>query len=135
MEPKMVKSERKLGVIPEWAKTGPISAKNYHYRAELHCATKSAQRSGEHPTINLESPDILIWQEYFDRWLSGRPRAFELLLDATIREMTVPEPIPQWFDPSFVPTKGWKPAPVEGRTYGADDLARLLRHDAAGEAA
>jgi hypothetical protein len=30
-----------------------------------------------------------------------------MLVDASIREMTVPEEMPQWFDPSFEPTPGW----------------------------
>jgi hypothetical protein len=89
--------------MPDWAKTGPIDVRNYDYRAEKHCADKSKSRDGMHPTIALESPDFRLWLEYFDRWLGGRPLCFRMLMDATIKEMTVPEPVPQWFDPSFVP--------------------------------
>jgi hypothetical protein len=112
----MIKQERKFGAMPDWAKSGPISAKNYHYRAEAFCASKSAERKGEHPTITRRSTEFLAWQEYFDRWLCGRPTVFQRLLDYVGEgdgpEMTVPEPLPQWFDPSFVPTKNWQPRPV-----------------------
>jgi hypothetical protein len=59
-----------------------------------------------HPVITHESKEFVVWQEYFDRWLGGRPKAFAMLCDGSIREMTVPEQVPQWFDTSFVPTAG-----------------------------
>jgi hypothetical protein len=108
--------ERKFGAIDDWAKTGPHDARNYSQRAEAHCAQRSAAREGAHPTIKPESKEFAAWQEYFDRHLGGRPKAFAMLLDGSMREMTVPEPIPQWFDPSFTPLAGWAPAkkPAEG---------------------
>lgn len=95
--------------MPDWAKTGPIDVRNYSFRAEAHCALKSAERTGIHPVITLDSGEFPAWQEYFDRHLGGRPKAFAMMLDATIREMTVPEQVPQWFDPSFAPQLGWQP--------------------------
>lgn len=95
--------------MPEWAQTGPIGPKNYNFRAEAHCAGKSGTRGGNHPTITLQDPNFVLWQEYFDRHLGGRPKAFKMLLDVSIKEMTVPEPVPQWFDPSFTPQFGWQP--------------------------
>jgi hypothetical protein len=106
----MDKAERKFGSMPEWAKTGPIDAHNYSYRAEAHCAIKSLTREGSHPTLTLTSPDLPVWTEYFDRWLRNRPLCFRMLMDASIKEMTVPEPVPQWFDPSFIPTTGTRSA-------------------------
>lgn len=97
-------AERQFGAMPEWAKKGPISARNYGYRAEAHCALKSAERKGIHPTITLQSPDFKLWYEYFTTHLGKLPLAFVFLLDATILEMTLPEPVPMWFDPSFEPT-------------------------------
>lgn len=38
---------------------------------------------------------------------------FQMLIDASIREMTVPEEMPQWFDPSFEPTPGWTLPPAK----------------------
>jgi hypothetical protein len=95
--------------MPEWARAGPISGKNYSFRAEAYCAANSALREGQHPTINRDSPEFPLWQEYFDRWLQHRPTVFRMLLEAGDREMTVPAQLPQWFDPSFAPTKGWHP--------------------------
>jgi hypothetical protein len=95
--------------MPEWAKSGPVNGRNYSYRAESHCALKSSGRNGEHPTIKLESPEFLAWHQYFDQHIGQRPRIFQMLLDKTIREMTVPEPVPQWFDPSFTPNPSWRP--------------------------
>jgi hypothetical protein len=100
--------ERKFGVILEWAKAGPIDAKNYSLRAEAHCKLQSPAREGEHPVITLQSREFPAWQEYFERHLGGRPMAFRMLLDGSIREMTVPEQVPQWFDPSFAPDARWR---------------------------
>jgi hypothetical protein len=66
-------------------------------------------REGVHPTISLASPEKLAWHEYFDRHLGGRPLAFQMFLDGGIREMTLPEQLPQWFDPSFTTEPGWQP--------------------------
>jgi len=107
----MVTKERKFGAIPEWAKTGPIDRLNYSCRAEKHCSIHGAKREGEHPTINRDNPNFQLWAEYFDRHLGGRPMAFAMLCEGAIRDMTVPEPIPQWFDPSFEPTPGWRAPP------------------------
>jgi hypothetical protein len=106
----MAKSaERAFGTMPDWARTGPIDLRNYNYRAEKHCADRSAARGGEHPTVTLTSPDFMLWREYFDRHLGGRPWAFKALLDGRINSMTLPEQQPQRFDPSFVPRAGWRP--------------------------
>jgi hypothetical protein len=94
-------SNRKFGAMPEWAKTGPITVENYSYRAEAHCALKSAEREGIHPTITIESEAFPAWRNYFDQHLDGRPLIFRMLVDSVIREMTAPEPVPQWFDASF----------------------------------
>jgi hypothetical protein len=99
----MKPNERKFGEMPFWAKTGPIDHRNYSYRAEAHCARKSRERDGMHPTIKRDGPTIRLWKEYFDRHLGGRPKAFKMLMDGSIMEMTVPEETPQWFDPSFEP--------------------------------
>lgn len=96
-------SERTYGSMPEWAANGPIDSKNYAFRAERHCRDKSSQRQGAHPVITRESKEFPLWEQFFDGWLGGRPLSFEMLVDATIKEMTVPEQVPQWFDPSFVP--------------------------------
>ena len=105
-------TQRKSRAIPEQAKMGPIDLKNYSFRAEAHCALKSPGRQGAHPAIKAGSKEFWLWNEYFDRWLGGRPFVFKMLLDAEpgAREMTVPEAEPQWFDPSFQPTPNWRPS-------------------------
>jgi len=102
-------AERKFGSMPEWAKLGPIDVRNYNFRAEAHCARASGGRGGIHPTITRNSSDFAVWNEYFRRHLGGLPLPFKMLMDGDIREMTVPETVPQWFDPSFVPDPKWKP--------------------------
>jgi hypothetical protein len=97
-------STRKFGEVPEWAKTGAISLANYPYRAEAHCALKSRDRGGMHPTITRTSPDFVTWVEYFRLHLGGDPLSLQMLMDASMVEMTVPELVPQWFDPSFTPS-------------------------------
>lgn len=93
---------------------GPVSLRNYAFRAEAHCALKSSGRMGEHPIIRLESPELAAWQEYFEVHLGGRPFMFTKLLDKSLLEMTVPEPVPQWFDSSFVPDPRWRPHVMPG---------------------
>ncbi len=94
-------AERKFGVIPEAMKSGPVTVKNYPYRAEAHCATQSAARKGLHPTIKKGEPEFAVWLDYFDRHLGGRPLGMRMMLDGGMAEMTVPELNPEWFDPSF----------------------------------
>jgi hypothetical protein len=101
--------ERKFGAIPDDKSRGPISPDNYEWRAEAHCAAKSAERNGEHPTLNLDSPSLPVWQEYFERHLGGWPHCFWLLMEKRIKEMTLPAGMPQWFDGTFSPTPGWRP--------------------------
>ena len=98
---------RTFGSMPDHVKTGPIALSNYNYRAEAHCALKS-DRKGNHPVIRHGSSEFWMWYEYFDCWLHGRPLAFKMLLENEGREITVPEAEPQWFDSSFVPTRGWR---------------------------
>lgn len=101
--------ERQFGAIPEWAKTGPIDGRNYCYRAEAHCARKTVERQGLHPTIERGSDEFKLWLEYFDRHLRQRPVVFQALIDGDVREFTVPEARPMWFDPSFIPDLGFVP--------------------------
>lgn len=44
-----------------------------------------------------------VWHEYFAGHLGGFPWAMRALLAREIWGMTVPEQLPQWFDPSFTP--------------------------------
>lgn len=102
-------TERRFGEIPDWAKTGPIDLKNYDYRAEWHCADRSPKRGGAHPIIKLGSPEFPAWHEYFVRHLGGVPWAMKALIAGDIESFTAPEQMPQWFDPSFEPTLGYRP--------------------------
>jgi hypothetical protein len=92
---------RAFGSIPDEHRSGPITRKNYNFRAEKYCADHSAEREGIHPTITLDSPQFPAWMEYFDRHLGGRPKAFQMLCAREIMEMTVPQRQPEWFDDSF----------------------------------
>ena len=102
-------SERKFGAIPEWAIAGPVNGKNYPYRAEAHCAAKSEERKGLHPTITREGGDFRLWLEYFDQHLRKRPVAFQMLIDGDIAEMSVPAARPMWFDGTFLPDPKFVP--------------------------
>lgn len=61
-----------------------------------------------HPTITLASDEFKVWHEYFYRHLDRPPYVFTKLLDASIAEMTTPEPVPMWFDASFEPTPNYR---------------------------
>lgn len=103
-----MESKRKFGAMPEWAKTGPIDRRNYAFRAEAHCAQRAAERSSEHPTIRINTPEFRAWEQYFTRHLGGYPKAMQMLIDRSIVEMTVPEIQPEWFDPNFIPNPHYK---------------------------
>lgn len=108
-------SERMFGQVPDWSKTGPIGLRNYPFRAEAHCHQRSSDRQGHHPTIKLGSVECDQWRQYFEVHLGGLPHAMEMLLGGKIVEMTVPEPVPMWFDPSFEPDPKWVARPYEQR--------------------
>lgn len=107
----MAQAERVYGEIPAWAKTGPITLRNYSYRAEVHCKTKTVERQGAHPTIQLGTDEFKLWRQYFEVHLGGLPMAMQRMLQNPDdqRHMSVPEPLPQWFDTSFVPNPHWQP--------------------------
>lgn len=107
----MAQAERVYGEIPAWAKTGPITLRNYSFRAEAHCKTKTAERQGAHPTIQLGADEFRLWRQYFEEHLGGLPMAMHRMLQNPDdqRQMSVPEPLPQWFDPSFTPDPRWQP--------------------------
>lgn len=63
----------------------------------------SHSRNGIHPTIQRDTDQFRNWQRYFAHHLCGYPYAFRLLMDGSIREMTVPEENPSWFDASYDP--------------------------------
>lgn len=74
----------------------------------MHCAGKGKDRSDNHPTITRDAPEFLAWQQYFEQHLGGRTPAFAALVDGAVHEFTVPEAVPQWFDPSFEPDPRWR---------------------------
>lgn len=106
-------TEREFGKIPDWAKYGPISLRNYSFRAEAHCAARAVDRGHVYPTIKRPSAEFSLWRQYFETHLGGYPPSFERLLMAEPGqlEMTVPEGEPQWFDPSFEPDHSWVERP------------------------
>lgn len=65
------------------------------------------KRPAEHPTISPGTTEFALWFQYFQRHLGGLPWAMRALLDRKISAMTVPETVPQWFDPSFEPIEGY----------------------------
>lgn len=87
--------------MPDWTKTGAIDRKNYSYRAELHAKQKSAEREGLHPTIEIETARE--WVDYWVNHLGGLPFCAQRLMDGSVKELTVPEIHPQWFDPTYNP--------------------------------
>lgn len=132
---------REFGEIPHWAKTGPITLRNYGYRAEVHCKSKSQERNGAHPTIKIGTDDFRAWRQYFERHLGGLPVVMERMLqnpNDDRREMTVPELVPQWFDPSFVPDQKWRereyiqlgarPVAREPIPSGRDYVSMVAKH-------
>ena len=100
--------DRKFGEIPEHHKTGPVTLRNYNFRAEWHASIQNAKRKGEHPIIRIGSPEFAGWFEYFEQHLRGFPWPMKQLLAGRINAMTVPELRPEWFDPSFEPSVGYR---------------------------
>lgn len=103
----MVEKQREFGEIPHSAKTGPITLRNYSYRAEAHCKAKGR---GPYPTIKVGTDDFRLWRQYFERHLGGLPMAMQRMLENPDdeRQMTVPEEFPQWFDTGFEPDPRWR---------------------------
>lgn len=143
----MARVERAYGEVPHWTKTGPITIRNYRYRAEAHCKSKTAERSGAHPTILLGTDEFRLWRQYFERHLGGLPLVMQRMLENPDdkRSMTVPEPLPQWFDPSFEPDPRWsareyvqmgsRPAERPPIPEGQDHPAMIKKHGVPREAA
>jgi hypothetical protein len=84
------------------ATTGPVTRRNYAFRAEGYCARKSPERKGMHPTLTMQSDELGDWLRYFD-YLGRRPWAFQRMLDwpDAGHSFTVPEEKPEWFDPDY----------------------------------
>jgi hypothetical protein len=80
------------------------------------------ERDGAHPVIEIGTPEFKLWCQYFDNHLGGRPAVFKMLIDNKISCMTVPEPVPMWFDPTFdpsapAPRKPPQPFPIMAPRY------------------
>lgn len=123
----MQSKERKFGEIPAWAKVGPITGKNYAYRAEAYCAALADTRGHSHPTIRKDIPEFYQWWEYFT-WLGRIPVGFQVIINEphSQREFTVPETNPELFDMRFVPTKGWRPPRENWEDQTPQERAVLL---------
>lgn len=101
--------ERKFGEIPVWARSGPITGKNYAYRAEAYCAAIGDSRGRMHPTVKKGMLEFYEWWQYFERHLEHIPVSFQTIIDEphSQREFTVPELSPEAFDAAFIGYKGW----------------------------
>lgn len=94
-------------IMPDWAKRGAVSVRNYDHRAMQYGLDKQWKDSW--PTIAIGGEGFREWFEYFARHLGGMPWAFQALLMREIAQMNMPEMLPQHFDPSFTPTPGYQP--------------------------
>ena len=92
--------------IPEWAKKGPVTLRNYDYRVMWHGQTK--KWGDGWPMLKFGASNFPVWHEYFYCHLGGFPWCFQALLDGKIKQMNIPEARPEWFDPSFVPSIGYR---------------------------
>ena len=101
--------ERKFGEIPAWARPGPVTGKNYPFRAEAYCAAIGDARGRMHPTVKKGMPEFYEWWEYFERHLKHIPVNFQTIIDEphSQREFSVPELRPEEFDGSFIHNRAW----------------------------
>lgn len=102
--------------MPEWAKTGPVSLKNFTWRVWQHCAEHSTKRGGSHPTIGMETPEYPLWLQYFYHHLGGLPLCARMVIEQKTQTFTAPEQVPQWFDPSFEPDPTWRAPEYQSET-------------------
>lgn len=101
-----LRKTRPFGQIPEWAKLGMVTLRNYDLRAEA----MMARMDEPIPYIRLphliaEDEDITgelwPWLEYWIRHLGGLPRQPRMLIEGFIEALNVPTAHPEQFDPRF----------------------------------
>jgi len=100
--------DRKFGSIPMWAKAGPISRKNYDYRAELHGFLKQWADTWPFLSSNKELPGTAnehAWERYFTVHLGGYPTTFRMFRSGALTYLNMPEATPELFDSSYVQSK------------------------------
>lgn len=103
-----MEKHRKFGDIPEWAKNGPVTLKNYDLRVELHGKIKAW--GDKWPMLSNdenypETADRGAWDLYFRDHLGGFPPTYRLFRDGRIRYLNLPERTPELFDTSYLPVR------------------------------
>ena len=102
-----MKSKRPFGEIPDWAKKGPVTLRNFDLRVEWYGA-KIKQWGDNWPFLSniREYPttaDQAAWERYFLEVLGAYPPSYRLFKRGVIRAYNLPEATPELFDPSFDP--------------------------------
>ena len=104
-----MRSNRQFGKIPDWAKKGPVTPRNYDLRAEWHGATiKQWGDSWPYVTTNPDykdgaTADQFAWERYFLDVLREYPASYRLYKRGIIKSYNFPEARPELFDPGYEP--------------------------------
>ena len=104
---KMDNGSRDFGEIPNWAREGKITLKNYDLRVEQYGA-KIKEWKTEWPFLS-HKPEVRAiadepaWDLYFRDHLKGFPPSYKLFRDGVIEFLNVPEAMPELFDKNYRP--------------------------------
>ena len=101
----MAKHPRKFGEIPDWAKKGPVTLRNYDLRCEWYGA-KIKQWGDNWPFLSKDpdfssTADEAAWERYFLKWLHGFPPSYQLYRRGVIKYYNLPEARPELFEPAY----------------------------------
>lgn len=107
--------KRKFGVLPEWAKLGGITRKNYDLRVEAFGKREGLGQPGKpwpflsRDQNNPATADDGEWDMYFRDGLLGFPKSYQAYRDGLLRYFNVPTFAPQEFDSTWQPRgKFWE---------------------------
>ena len=114
--------KRKIGEVPEWAKTGDWTIRNYDLRMEwlMSLAAKEGQKSfpylrlPENLEPNEETADLQGWLEFWLRYLGGFPEQPRLFWTGHMKALNVLKEKPEQVEPSFKRLAIWQsPWPIK----------------------
>lgn len=58
--------------------------------------------------VSPGTPEWDAWEEYFNRQIGQEPAVMKLVRSGGVQSMTVPAQWPEWFDPRFATTPGYR---------------------------
>jgi len=102
-----MKSKRPFGEIPDWAKKGPVTLRNYDLRSEWYGAKIKEWRDGW-PFLSTDpeypaTADQTAWEAYFLKQLGAFPPSYQLFKRGVMRAYNLPDVKPELFDTSYDP--------------------------------